>query len=415
MSGIGLGTFREIAQQSDAGEVRFAKGSSDELINKGTRGQRFVTWVKELFSSNSDSTRAGRQDAANKAFKDAMIGEYGVVGAQAAFREAGLTPGKALTGEKIKWALDYADGHRDIGHKDAGQREFLVSIYMRSVEGRLPPAAQAELRQRLSDDIGYFPFAPTPEEARRVGDRLFDELDGICRGPDGAAALRSSIEARRALVDAHKDILRGVADGRNVDEVAGLVARGAERLGAVAGSGTPKFLADRLDGIAARKAAQELHAENPELVQRAYSNAMEHGSPLQRVYLAAEAIGPSWQDDKPSSSPQERGARVMGRVAHEAVAEMGRLVPAKSGGLGDDLLRFGIPSVRVDLEDAARAVRARLAPTPTPPSSPSPSPSPMSPPSSGGTPLVATPPPPPPPATDGSLASTPSPPPLPSR
>lgn len=47
MSGISLSSFLHTAQRAE-GTVRIAKGTSDELVNKGTIGNRLATFFRNV-------------------------------------------------------------------------------------------------------------------------------------------------------------------------------------------------------------------------------------------------------------------------------------------------------------------------------------------------------------------------------
>lgn len=106
MTGISLSSFLHTAQQAE-GTVRIAKGTADELVNKGTIGNRLATFFRNVGEAiglvrPNQPERAQRQQQAVAAFQQALTDHYGTALANTVMARTGLDQATVLTSDLIR-------------------------------------------------------------------------------------------------------------------------------------------------------------------------------------------------------------------------------------------------------------------------------------------------------------------------
>ena len=345
---VSLGTFIAVADRSPGNaDIRFAKGDGDQLVNKGTLGNRVASWFRGIGEGiglvGADATRAGRQTGALESFKRALRSEYGDAIADRALGAARLSGGDArLTAAGVRGAVaaaraDHARVRADLGVRardfTPGRPGFarIAGAVMPSAAGRAEYMSRLDARLKLESRNGKIALAPA--EIEKFAKETFKEV-GRLSGIGGA--LDRSRELQRGLVGGLKDVLRGMADGRSSATMAQRMIDAQAQRDAVLAFDHPEGGAPekaRVFDLAMNRAIAELMTEDPNVLVAAQQNALKReGSPLRGLAVAGEAY--SQQGDL--SGAQIMFARGISRMSEEVVGALALAMGARGGASASD-------------------------------------------------------------------------------
>jgi hypothetical protein len=315
MSSISLRGYISTAFEKGSGEVRLAKGTTDQLANKGTLGNRLASFFQDAARAiglmRPDPTRAQRQQSALEGFREALTRHFGAEAAQAGLQAAGLdVDGVALTGRAMIAATTNAKAAVAQNRTQnllalesfapPGPGEDASAGFGRIAARMKPPLhpstltaeQRLEFTTRFRDSvIAQSNVNRTALDGGQVEELAKDTLKQVLE-PSKVGGLDQAREAREAYTAALKDVLRGLASGKDasvlVTRLGDAVARfrehaTAERTQEI-GGGEFQELTDQ----ALRRAMTELAAESPSLLAKAQRNALKDDSPLRALSIAAQ-------------------------------------------------------------------------------------------------------------------------------
>lgn len=334
MTGLSLRSYISTAREAGVGEVRIAKGTTDQLVNKGTFGNRVASFFQDTARAiglmKPDPTRALRQQGALDGFKDALEGHFGKALADAALHAAGLDAATGLTGAAMITAADHAKAAQaqnraaNLAAVEAyappGPGEDAGPAFAKLAAARKPPLDPAglgpserlEFTTRLQESVlSESQLGRHPVGDDRVAELAKDVLKQVVK-LSNADALGDAAAAREAYAAAMKDVLKGVATGKDVTALAarltGVEARFGDLMRAEMIDEAGGAEVQELTETATRQAMGELRAENPALLAKAQANALKDDSPLRALFAAAE--GAVRQEGfKEDVGSQERAAK----------------------------------------------------------------------------------------------------------
>jgi hypothetical protein len=240
MSSISFHGYMAKAFETPSGEVRVAKGTTDQLVNKGTFGNRLASFFQDAARAiglmRPDPTRAQRQQSALDGFRAALEAHYGQEAALAGLQAAGLdVDGVALTGRAMIAAADNAkvavaqnraanlqalDGYAPpSGDEPAGENFAQLAASMKPPLD--PEDLTADQRQEFTTRLRDAVIAESKLNRKTLDDKT---MAGLAKTTlkqvlelSKVDGLETAREAREAYTAALKDVLRGLASGKNVE------------------------------------------------------------------------------------------------------------------------------------------------------------------------------------------------------
>ncbi len=180
MSDISINRYIERALDSGSGEIRLAKGTTDELVNKGT----FLNKLATKLGMGDVESQGHRSQAALKGFRDALTDSYGKTIADEALGKAGLLGQDArLTGSRVMQAVDEAKSQ-------AAQFRTNTRTAFEALKNELPDdlgdegktQLRTSLNQALMVEYDFGRKDVTPERAREVYDETLATVRQIVDG-----------------------------------------------------------------------------------------------------------------------------------------------------------------------------------------------------------------------------------------
>jgi hypothetical protein len=383
MSGISLHSYLSVARENlGDGEVRLAKGSDSQLVNKGTAWEKF----KSLFNG-ADSTRADRNRDAIMGFKQAMVDHFGSTAGLQALGTANLLAGGVLTGRAILAAVQEGNRLKNTVMEQRvaaqaqaygpGQPDFarIAALNLPAVDPatNFPPVAQMEFRNRLADRLWVESRGATQEipaaDVERFARATLKEVARL----NASGTLAQSHAARTALTGAYKEALKACADGRGSPAVIGrlttLTTRADQVLAIDDPLGGPPDK-ERIRAMALRQAMRELNAESPGILAKAHANIAKPDSPLRGVMVAArEYVGDEmagWVEHHQGDVGERSGGQVtfanaLSEGAEEIVNGLARRHAALLGGSPAGEVAHMRDAARLEAGAGARGREAVLA------------------------------------------------------
>jgi hypothetical protein len=318
MSDVSFRQFIDTARISGGGNIRFAKGEGDEVINKGGFGHSVASFFQSIGRGlglmRPDPTLAQRQSDALDRFKDVLTGRFGAAVANAALHATGLdAEGATLTGRSVIAAADQAMAilAQNRQHNLTEMQRFLPPG-----QGEQPSEGFAELAALIKPKLE--PAALSPEAAQDYTARLRAAVEGESR------MKRQTITPER-MKEIAKDTLKQVVKLERLGEVQTAAKAQQDYVAAVKsvivsiGRGDdPAKLVPKLEQMSRRfetlleaeqldeaggaelnemteramfQAIRELRAEQPGLAEKAQHKLLADGSSMMAVVKAANDGG----------------------------------------------------------------------------------------------------------------------------
>src|SRR5262245_25351354 len=169
MTDLSIKDFSATARRALDGDIRIARDKPDELVNKGTLGNRLAT---KLEGGRIHETLAERKQDAINAFRKALEKEYGIDVGEQAFEAVGLGRGQALTGRVVQAAVSTAERLQQ--GNDLNKEAW--------INARLPPSEEFDnfVKTVLGNDMTpqQLTEAEWTEYTTRLKDRVWMEGTG---------------------------------------------------------------------------------------------------------------------------------------------------------------------------------------------------------------------------------------------
>ena len=240
---ITIGAYARAGARSGDGEVRLAKGTTDQLVNKGTFGNAAASFFRGIGEAlhlvRPDPTRATRQREALEGFQNAMREHFGTEIANAALTQQGLTgPDARLTGNAIQGAVQAAKAQillnrqanvtamRELLPPQPGERPS--DAFTALVANLRPPRTadsftageRAAIVERLQVSVSAVSKLGrerlSPEAMQRLADTAVKQVAKL----SAAGQLEAAGQARRDLTASMGRLISSIGSGASADRVA---------------------------------------------------------------------------------------------------------------------------------------------------------------------------------------------------
>jgi hypothetical protein len=389
MTNVALRSFVSTAHEAGSGEIRLAKGTSDQLVNKGTLGNRVASFFQDAARAiglmKPDPTRAQRQQSALDGFKDALENHFGKGIADAALQATGLDTATRLTGRAVAAAIDNA---KTIWAQNRAANLAGIQSYLPPGPGEAASPTFAELAASLKPPLDPADLTATQrlEFATRLRESVQSEsrlnrqaldggkLAGIAKDTlkqvlklSQANGLDAATSAREAFTAAMKDVLKGLATGKDASTLTARITTAldrfadhakAERIDEVGGG---EFL--ELTEKATLAAMRELKAEDPTLLRKAQANALKDDSPLRALSAAAQNVVSTmgFEEGAVAEAQRETAGRLFS-LGNSVVTSLASVLSEATGSSGGDLDRLNDDSTipPTALQKAKNALQAAM-------------------------------------------------------
>lgn len=314
MSGISLSSFLHTAQRAE-GTVRIAKGTSDELVNKGTIGNRLATFFRNVGEAiglvrPNQPERAQRQQQAVAAFQQALTDHYGDAVANKVMARTGLDQATVLTSDLIRQT------NQEARLEIQQNRQQNLQDTQRFAPPQAGASPSADFT-RIAQSLNVNPDSLSAMAKTVFTERLTSAMDAKSeQGRIQLAAKDIEDLAKKTL----KEVSRLDAAGK-LDEAEDARADHAQAmhdvLAAIGQGASPKVLVDRLraadaalqnvfstearanpglddiqevGGAALQKALNSYPAEDRQNLYKAYGRSLEPDGVLRALYVGAQSV-----------------------------------------------------------------------------------------------------------------------------
>lgn len=360
MSGISLQSYISKARESVSGEVRIAKGTEDQLVNKGTLGNKIATFFQDIGGAmgllRPNDTLARRQSDALEGFKESLTKHYGEQVAKEAIHLAGLDERNVtLTGRVMLNTQQYAQGLLQINrdHNTRTYSQFLppspgqdaTPHFLDVLQAMKPPRDPDALTTdqkvayhlRLQDNIKSESELGRKELSQEKIEQLAQETLKQVLELDQLGKLDKAEQARDAYAGALSDLLRALGSGEDHATVLNLMVVARDKFNElVAAESTGTMGGDdiaRLNEQAMFNAMRDLQVEDPELLRKAQTKALETDS----VVRALHSEFRSQSMNGGNNLHQMTLAMQLRRLTDDLVVSMARGLRPVTGSSGNDL------------------------------------------------------------------------------
>ena len=315
MSGVSFDKFIDTARISDSGNIRFAKGEGDEVINKGGFGHSVASFFQSIGRGlgimKPDPTLQQRQTDALDRFKEVLTGRFGAEVANAALHATGLdAPNATLTGRSVIAAADHAmvvlkqnkqanlsemQKYLPPGQGEQASQGFSELAGMMKpplVPATLSPDAAsdftARLRAAVESESRMGRQAVTPERMKELAKDTLKQVARLERFGEVQNAAKAQQEYAAAVKSVIVSIGRGDDPGKLALKLEQMSRKFEALLEAEQFDETGGAELIEMTERAMFQAIRELRAEHPGLAEKAQQKILGDGSSLLALVKASQ-------------------------------------------------------------------------------------------------------------------------------
>ena len=365
MSNVSLSTYVSRAREKLDGEVRVARGTKDQVVNKGTFGHSVASLFEDIGRAlgfvRPDPTLAKRQNDALEGFKKTLTSHFGEDVARLALEQAKLfdKTGVAfdnvtLTGRVILETTQHArailqgnriDNQQNVEKfRPAPTGEEPSEGFTRIAQGMAPPLdpkglttdQKVAFHMRLEDSIrSESELGRTKLGEEKVEALARQALKEVLKLSQ-TGGLDKAERARDAYTDSIKNLLRVVARAGDPQTLLNAMLKCHDRFQDYVKAEGRDVGGDDVRAMEQRsmfEAMQELSTEHPGLLSWAQVNLQTEDSPFKALYSVCQE---QRYDTTNNSVHQARMAGLLSGFSESLVVNLAKaLVPRTQSGFGD--------------------------------------------------------------------------------